>query len=419
MRNYIGKTIFHKIEIIRHIVFYITIMVVFGILYRATGDIFSSKSSSTNSFNITRVIRQSREYLVNHTGDDGMFEYRVNMNPEVKVKRKYNILRHAGTIYAMAMYYNLHPDPELKNAIKRAAGYLRDDAIGTLPGNEEMLAIWSKPEVNRNSSILQAKLGGTGLGLVALISVEKIHPEFTSLEVLRKLGSFIVYMQREDGSFYSKYIPSQGGRKDNWLSLYYPGEAALGLLMLYEKDRSDAWLEAACKALTYLADERGGMKSVPADHWALLATSKLFSLHKNGTLPFSRELMVNHTIQICESILSEQVLNSELPERMGGFSNDGRTTPTATRLEGLQAARMILPDDLEICNRIDIAVNHGIRFLLNAHISDGQFAGGIPRSTGKLKGKSSRIKDFNRRSTEIRIDYVQHAMCSMMQYIKK
>jgi hypothetical protein len=129
--------------------------------------------------------------------------------------------------------------------------------------------------------------------------------------------------------------------------------------------------------------------------------------------------MVNHTIQICESILSEQVLNSELPERMGGFSNDGRTTPTATRLEGLQAARMILPDDLEICNRIDIAVNHGIRFLLNAHISDGQFAGGIPRSTGKLKGNSSRIKDFNRRSTEIRIDYVQHAMCSMMQYIKK
>ena len=98
-----------------------------------------------------------------------------------------------------------------------------------------MLAVWSEPEVNRSGKPLQAKLGGTGLGLVALLSLENIQPGFTPLADLQALGRFTVYMQKEDGSFYSKYIPSAGGRWDEWQSLFYPGEAALGLLMLYQR----------------------------------------------------------------------------------------------------------------------------------------------------------------------------------------
>ena len=56
-------------------------------------------------------------------------------------------------------------------------------------------------------------------------------------------------MQKEDGTFYSKYIPAEGGRSVRWTSLYYPGEAALGLLMLYEKDPSAAWIQAAANAI--------------------------------------------------------------------------------------------------------------------------------------------------------------------------
>jgi hypothetical protein len=412
------NTKYFKIENRPQALIYILIIVVLGILIMAMGGLLSLKTNASYSVNVTRAIRQSREYLVNHVKDDGMFEYRVNTNPEVEVKRKYNILRHAGTIYAMSMYFNLHPDPELKNVIKKTAGYLRDEAVASVSCEKNMHAVWSKPEVNRSSTTVEAKLGGTGLGLVALMSVEEVYPGFTSLEVLRELGRLIVYMQKENGNFYSKYIPSQGGLQDNWSSLYYPGEAALGLLMLYEKDRDSLWLETACKALGYLAEVRKGRESVPADHWALLATEKLFSFEEHSTFPVSKELMISHTIQICESMLQQQVLNSEIPESRGGFSRDGRTTPTATRLEGLQAARVFLPPELEICKRIDIAVDHGIGFLLRAQISSGQFAGGMPRATRLLKGNSSYVEGFNDRATEIRIDYVQHAMCAMMQYLK-
>lgn len=48
----------------------------------------------------------------------------------------------------------------------------------------------------------------------------------------RDCATFIVSMQRHDGSLFSKRVPPVGGKE----SLYYPGEAALGLIDLYELD---------------------------------------------------------------------------------------------------------------------------------------------------------------------------------------
>ena len=280
-----------------------------------------------------------------------------------------------------------------------------------------MLAVLSKPDVCPGGGPLQAKLGGTGLGLVALLSLENICPGATPLADFRKLGQFIVYMQREDGSFYSKYIPSTGGVNDNWQSLYYPGEAILGLLMLYEKDPSDIWIDSAAKALAYLARSRKNKTDVPSDHWALLATEKMLSLKNNDKLTVSRELLINHAVQICDTILKRQIKNTERPEYDGGFSIDGRTTPSATCLEGLIAASSFLPRDNNIRKRIDSAVHRGISFLLNAQIKEGEFAGSFPRSVGRLNQNTPHAEEFNSRATELRIDYVQHALSAMIQYL--
>ena len=127
-------------------------------------------------------------YLAKNVREDGMFEYRINMDPTIEVAERYNILRHAGTIYAMSMYYPIKPDSNMKSAIERAGKYLRDESLHLVSGNDYMLAVWSEPEVNRTGKPLQAKLGGTGLGLVALLSLENIQPGFTPLPDLRALG---------------------------------------------------------------------------------------------------------------------------------------------------------------------------------------------------------------------------------------
>ena len=117
-----------------------------------------------------------------------------------------------------------------------------------MAGNQQMLAAWLAPELAGNDEPRQAKLGGTGLALVALLNVEQVAPGSLPLDELRALGRFIIFMQKSDGTFYSKFFPDSG-RSDVWQSDYYPGEARLALLMLYAHDPAPQWLRTAAKAL--------------------------------------------------------------------------------------------------------------------------------------------------------------------------
>ncbi len=359
----------------------------------------------------------SAGYLVQAVGEDGRFAYLVNMNPDVEVADDYNILRHAGTIYSMAQYYALEPDPAVLEAMLRAGAYLRDEALGPVPDGEDMLAVWSDPAEDRDIPE-QAKLGGAGLGLVALCSIEQARPGFTPLEDLRKLGRFITYLQKDDGSYHSKYIPSAGGRQDEWISLYYPGEAALGLAMLHELDTEGGWLEPAARSIEYLALEREGQAEVPADHWVLLATDTIFHEAGPDELPVSRELFFSHALRISEGMLAEQIVDPGKPVLYGGFTRDGRTTPTSTRLEGLQAVLGFLPEDHERRPAIESAVERGISFLLRSQVTEGEFAGAFPRSVRRMQGDSEEAREFNEEATEVRIDYVQHALSALVANIR-
>ncbi len=366
---------------------------------------------------IHRAIDQSSSYLQQSLKEDGMFQYSINMDPAINDKGGYNILRHAGTIYSLSLAYQLKPDEELKECIARATRYLQQEAIATVPFHDPMMAVWSRPEVNKTKDHFQAKLGGAGLGLVALVSMEDIQPGFTSLATLQSIGHFIMYMQRKDGSFYAKYIPSEGGRWDEWQSLYYPGEAALGLLMLHTKDPSGDWLEAAVKALQYLAQTRKNQSDVLPDHWALLATEKLLALEQHPDVPVDRALLIAHAVQICESLLSTHITDTSRPIYLGGFDTHGSTSTTSTTLEGLQAALSFLPQNHPMRIRIEKVLPSSIRFLLRAQVKTGTYAGAFPHAVGRIDDQEPDADYYNSFTTEVRIDYVQHAMSALIQYI--
>jgi hypothetical protein len=214
-------------------------------------------------------------------------------------------------------------------------------------------------------------------------------------------------------------VPSQGGKSNEKRVLYYPGEAALGLLMLYEVDPSPEWLEAAAKAIAYLARERQGKRRVEADHWALLATAHLLPVYdKLADPPIPREAVVAHAVQICESILATRTLRTEQSIGYGCLTPDGRTCPTATRLEGMLAALTFLPDEqADLRERIAEAAHAGVAFLIRAQVKSGEYAGAIPHAICRLpETHSSNKGSFNRDVTELRIDYNQHATCAMMTY---
>jgi hypothetical protein len=360
---------------------------------------------------VSHAIALAGSYLERACGSDGKFVYKVDTGTG-RESSSYDVIRHAGAMYGLAMLNRSHPDPQAVTALIRAAKFLRQNYIGpgVRPGQQ---VVWSQPladspEGRRRSSKPReryAELGGTGLGLVALAAAREVDPKSVPLEELQALGRFALFLQRDDGSFVHKYR-AEVGPVPNWTVLYYPGEAALGFIALYEADHSREWLRAAAKALSYLAKSRAGLSTVPADHWALMATAKLLPYCEQGGCSASQEELVRHAVQVCESILRDQFRSSAALGLDGAFDPDGRTAPAATRLEGLLAALEFLPKG-ELRDRIGAATGRGIAFLLRAQMMSGPEAGGMPGAI------ISRALD----SSEVRIDYVQHALCAWLRFL--
>ena len=366
------------------------------------------------------AVERGTDYLVNNCRENGKFVYARDLERPRFQSPDYNVLRHAGAIYALCQRQAWQPNEKVEATIQRAVTFLQRETFMRLPGREDLLAVWSPPQLVGGGGPLEAKLGGTGLGLAALLAAESISPGATRPEDLIALGDFLRFMQRPDGDFYSKFVPSAGGRRNDWNSLYYPGEAALGLVRLYEHSGEPRFLTAACQSLLFLANSRAGRTEVPADHWALLATAELMSLTDASLSDAQRQRLIEHGAQVSRSMLSERRPSDRSPYTFGSFNVDGRTTPTATRVEGLLAALTFLPPELDPLRlEIEQACDEAVRFLLASQCREGPFAGAMPHGIGRLRplwGNSTR--SFNRHASEVRVDYVQHALSAWIQYIR-
>nr|HPN71388.1 hypothetical protein [Saprospiraceae bacterium] len=322
-------------------------------------------------------ITMANSALLSLLGENGRFIYLTNSQFTLSDTVSYNILRHSGSLYAMIDYELKYGAGKNANDLLRGLDYLKTCCVH----EAEMgaLAVWSLSGKESGISEDQVKLGGTGLGLLALLYGEKLRPGYTSKHVLYSLGDFILYMQKKEGGFYSKYFPDERARYDKWTSLYYPGEAALALIELYKYSGKTRYLDGAHKALTFLANKRLNQRNVEADHWALLATKEIFTLQskEHGRNQKDFELLLGHAIQICHSIIQQLGKNS--------FAAGTSVTPIATRLEGVQAALLILPKEEKYSgfrNELQEYVDDGINFLINAQIKNGSSKGAFCKKSG-------------------------------------
>jgi hypothetical protein len=332
-------------------------------------------------------------YLVNVTYYNGNFIYEYDPMTNTQ-SNEYNILRHAGTIYSMLKLYEVTENNSLLSAAQRALRYL---------------LFYEKPYGNGSAIVYEdeMKLGGNGLAILALVEHALITGDMSHLSSMQALAIYIQESQRESGEFLSKRYYSTGDESD-FVSLYYPGEAMVGLCRLYELDRNETWLDIAEKGALYLINER---KDIPTedlvhDHWLVIALNELYRYRP-------KQDYFDHSMRLAEAIMMHQVdgvqKTAVKPEYIGSYI-EPRSTPTATRSEALVAAFHLSYDygDLEMTQRILDAITLGIIFQLQTQFTHDNM-GDMPNQEKAIGGFHDRLTKFT-----IRIDYVQHNLCSIL-----
>ncbi len=366
------------------------------------------------------------KFFTRHIMEDGKILYVWRPNQR-KASRKFNMLRHAGSIYAMSQIYQESKDPELLKTIQSAIGFVLRH-LAPFMGRDDALC------VAVNGSV---KLGGGGLALVALSTYTRATGDRTHLPVMRKIAAYLISEQREDGSFLSKRkYPSF--KETSFVSGYYPGETILGLTMLYELDPDPRWIDTADKGLDYLVNNRDkgiAISNLTHDHWLVIGMERFAKIRHNPGY-------IEHAFNIVKSMLRRQrkmpnevaasaesedegMLDAGMelahkayqkwsggyrPDWVGSYYTPPRSTPSSCRGEGLAAAyrladrekRTKLRDDILTALLRSVSFEMQMQYLPEATLL-------LPRPGEAIGGVRADM-----RFHEVRNDYVQHYSSSVI-----
>lgn len=382
-------------------VVFLTIVAVFvSILYK---DAKKNTHEDTKDLPYFHEIGMSMGYIDRNMLEDGRFEYRKNVDPELGYDNTiYNSLRHAGVLYSMYMYEKYGLVNKYKEDRIKSSKYFVKRYIKKTPENN--YCVISIPE-EEQIRIPIAKSGAAGVALCALSNLAA--EGHIKLEILQGLGDFLLSLQNEDGNIYAYYDLKKHEINKEAEAIFYPGEAAAGLIYLYEADPQEKWLNGAKKALMYLAKTRKPMElDIPFDHWSVLAIEKLFKA--NLVTPEEKATFKAYAEQMAVPTLSKQITNPN-NSYFGAFQDNIMPCSLGTIMEGL-ASIYFCTDNDTLKKVLFKSLNIGCRFLSQVQVKTGVQAGGLPNSANWVRA------GVTPNASVIRIDNVQHVATGWLKY---
>ncbi|HUH04748.1 MAG TPA: beta-L-arabinofuranosidase domain-containing protein [Kofleriaceae bacterium] len=356
-------------------------------------------------------------YLARATNARGEIRYHYEVG-RASEHDDYNLLRHAGSVWALLGAYERTGEPSLRTAATRALGHLLSvtevgERRGPFGGGRARFV------VSPRSTGPLLKLGGSGLALLAIdqyLRTAYLDPSWTEAEAAEwrqigdELATFLVSTQQKSGEMTS-FLPYKPG---DWVptepSMYYPGEAALGLVRWYETTGEATWLATSRRAADWLIGVRDRGKSpaeLATDHWLMMALSHLY---RHGR----EQRYLDHSLALARSVLPNYERGVEVskryPDYRGGFYDPPRSTPAATRSEGLIGVLDTCTMAGIDCTWIDGVLLDSIGHqLLVQYTPDLLYW--VPEPDLVAGGWAGGILD-----TSIRNDYVQHALSAILGF---
>jgi hypothetical protein len=339
--------------------------------------------------------------LARSVAADGRIRYRFDVS-RAREQRGYNLLRHAGSTYALIEAWARADHPPWRAAAERALRYLLahtrvDERTGPFGGGTTR---W----VEESSHV---KLGGAGLALLALATWQQATGDATFATEAGELATYLLSQQQASGEFVYFASETPGGEPRDDTSAYYPGEAVVALATWHQVDPDPRWLEVAERGARWLIEVRDGGKparSLSNDHWLAMG---LRALHRQTGDP----LYAAHALRIAEAVAAQGARHrghdAYHRDYLGGYYEPPRSTPASTRGEALVAILELgVPAEREgeIRDLLLLTVQH---LLQSQYVPDTVYWAPAPEAVvGHLAGG---VVD-----PDLRNDFTQHALSALL-----
>lgn len=336
--------------------------------------------------------RAGGDYLVRMQKPDGSFHYYYDAAEDRFETRRYNIVRHAGTAFSLLDLYGATRDVRYRESARLAVKFLRTRFHPARLRNAVYVLDYDG----------KAKLGANGLALAALAKQIELDPIASSRQSATRLANLILAMQRKDGSFDMRYRIGSS-EPEGITSLYYPGEAILGLVRLFKLNGEKRLLDSARRGADFLIESQRTMAVLPPDAWLMQALEALYNIGHERKY-------AGHTIALAEAMIAEQYTDSDPPGYSGGFGpGPPRSTPAAARAEGLVSAyRLARSTGDARASKIAAALKACASFQLAQQFT-GRNSASLPNPRRAAGGFPEGLT-----SMKIRIDFVQHNISSLL-----
>ncbi len=345
------------------------------------------------------------DFVLRQIKKDGRFHYQYFPYKDRHTKGgAYSMPRHAGTVYALAELYSRTKEARYKDGVERAADWL----VRNLPkrcGDLEATCVY-KPKDK------VANVGSSALTMAGMLFYQRATGDDRYVESVRRIGEFVLAMQRPNGDFDHFYNLETKARLPR-RAMFYSEEASLALVAAAKILGDEKYAKAAERALDFLTGPKYSGYLVAhfiygADHWTCIAAEEAWPvLKKPAYLDFCR----GYSAFIRR--MQYQPGEYAAADFLGHYGFGGFMVPQAPAAAGFSEA---------IVSTVALSRHHGIedpalvqqmRLALDALARDQ-----VRDDNAWLMRRPDHARGGIRRSlveSEIRIDFTQHAVGALIR----
>ncbi len=222
------------------------------------------RTDVTDPAALGEILVTASGYLRGMLRENGQFDYGYYPVTE-SVCPGYNNIRHAGAAWSLSVLAAATGDLSLREDASRALDWLFDNYLAW-DGDAAFLLQTSRAEI---------QLGGNALAVLAACTYDETFEEDRYRGIAEALGRGILRMwDRENGFVHALNYPALTV-KDEFLIIYYDGEASFALSKLCAATGDELWRNAADEVMDYFIDND---YAEYGDHWISYAVNELTKL---------------------------------------------------------------------------------------------------------------------------------------------